>query len=430
MVCCEFVVPVLFPFGLWITQAWHPLVIQIAELTGPRGVTALLLLVNGALFDQLATGRDGADADPTLRPRRTLAAPRAALATAAIIAAALLLGALRMRQIDALAAMAPQLKVGLVQPNFAYPIDGHLTPGEARAQLSALQSESAALEREGADIVVWSESSYPGALPRALTHDLAPGASGMIRRGLHLPLIAGALTRDADNGELYNSAILIDREGWFVGRYDKVRLLAFGEYVPAIDAFPWLRNVTPEGVGRFTAGPGPGVMPLRMPDGRQWNIGPVICYEDILPSYLRRVGALHPDLLVNLTSDSWFGARAEPWQHLALAVFASVELRLATVRAVDTGVSTMIDPDGRVLRRTYAVDPFRDPHPPDRLLVTVPVISGGRTLFAVAGDWFAALCVGATVLVTALSRRRRTQTLGRATAQRSRTPLRSSSSGR
>jgi apolipoprotein N-acyltransferase len=214
-----------------------------------------------------------------------------------------------------------------------------------------------------------------------------------------------------------------------VGRYDKVRLLAFGEYVPAIEAFPWLRKVMPEGIGRFTAGPGPGVLPLTVPDGRQWHIGPVICYEDILPSYLRRVGALHPDLLVNLTSDSWFGARAEPWQHLALAVFASVELRVAAVRAVDTGVSTMIDPDGRVQRRTYAVDPFRDPHPPDRLLVTVPVISGGRTLFTVAGNWFAELCLGATILGIVFSRRRRMLALGGVTAETSPALLRPGSSG-
>jgi len=89
----------------------------------------------------------------------------------------------------------------------------------------------------------------------------------------------------------------------------------------------------------------------------------VICYEDILPRYLRRVGMLHPNLLVNLTSDSWFGADTEPWQHLALSVFASVELRVTLVRAVDSGISALIDPNGRLLQKTYADDPFRDPRP-------------------------------------------------------------------
>src|SRR5258708_16918155 len=57
MVSCELVVPQLFPCGQWISQAWQPLVIQIAELTGPLGVTALLMLVNGALYDVAVDGR-------------------------------------------------------------------------------------------------------------------------------------------------------------------------------------------------------------------------------------------------------------------------------------------------------------------------------------------------------------------------------------
>ncbi len=86
MVICELLVPQLFPCGQWITQAWHPLVIQIAELTGPLGVTALLMLVNGALYDAL------------VRPRVPHAYPL--LSAAAILAAALIFGAVRMRQVD------------------------------------------------------------------------------------------------------------------------------------------------------------------------------------------------------------------------------------------------------------------------------------------------------------------------------------------
>src|SRR5271170_3245615 len=107
MVSGELVVPQLFPCGQWISQAWQPLVIQIAELTGPLGVTALLMLVNGALYD-LAMDRR--------------AARYPALAAAALLAAALVFGALRIRQVDALVAQAPRLKVGLVQPNFPYAV--------------------------------------------------------------------------------------------------------------------------------------------------------------------------------------------------------------------------------------------------------------------------------------------------------------------
>src|SRR3981189_1347298 len=163
MVGCELGVPQLFPCGQWISQAWHPLVIQIAELTGPLGVTALLMLVNGALYDLAVDGR---------------AARYPALAAAALVAAALVFGAVRMRQVDEILAQAPRLKIGLVQPNFAYTADGEFSREEALRQVSALQGESRRLQRAGAQLVVWSEGSYPVALPRDFVADFAPESVG------------------------------------------------------------------------------------------------------------------------------------------------------------------------------------------------------------------------------------------------------------
>ena len=75
----------------------------------------------------------------------------------------------------------------------------------------------------------------------------------------------------------YNSALLLDHSGQAAGRYDKVRLLAFGEYIPGIDLFPWLRNLLPPGTGRFKAGAGPGIMPLQAGDGAGHGGGKDIC---------------------------------------------------------------------------------------------------------------------------------------------------------
>ena len=394
MVSCELLVPQLFPCGQWISQAWNLLVIQVSELTGPLGVTALLMMLNGALYDLI------------LEPR---AARYPAIAAAALLAAALIFGAVRMRQTDEIAARAPRLKVGLVQPNFAYTIDGEFSRDEALHQLTALQEQSRRLEREGAQLLVWSEGSFPIAVPRNFSADFSADSLAMIRRGFSVPTLIGAEMYDAAREDAFNSAILLDRNGNVAGRYDKVRLLAFGEYVPGIEAFPWLRKLLPEGAGRFTAGTGPGVISLQGPNGATWRLGPVICYEDILQGFLRGVGQLHPDLLVNLTSDSWFGADTEPWEHLALAVFASVELRVSMVRAVNSGVSALIDPNGRVTQKTYADDPYRHPRDADGIVVTAPKMAGGHTVFVAVGNLFAYLCLAATVgfLGGALVRARR-----------------------
>lgn len=394
MVSCELLVPQLFPAGQWISQAWNPLVIQVSELTGPLGVTALLMMVNGALYDL------------ELNPR---AARYPAMAAAGMLAAALIFGAVRMRQTDESAARAPHLKVGLVQPNFAYTIDGEFSRDEALRQLTALQEQSRRLEQGGAQLLVWSEGSFPIAVARDFSADFSADSLAMIRRGFSVPTLIGAEMYDAAHEDAFNSAILLDRNGKVAGHYDKVRLLAFGEYVPGIETFPWLRKLLPEGAGRFTAGTGPGVISLQGPNGDTWRLGPVICYEDILQGFLRGVGQLHPDLLVNLTSDSWFGADTEPWEHLALAVFASVELRVSMVRAVNSGVSALIDPNGRVTQKTYADDPYRQPRGADGIVVTAPKMAGGHTVFVAVGNLFAYLCLAATLgfLGGALVRARR-----------------------
>jgi apolipoprotein N-acyltransferase len=392
MVICEIIVPQVFPCGQWISQAWQPHVIQIAELTGPWGVTALLMMVNGALYDLIDDPR----------------AARWPLGSAAVVlAAALVFGHVRMREIDAMLTHAPWLKIGLVQPNIAYTVDGSISDEEAIRQLKALQGQSQRLEQMGADLTVWSEGSYPASLPRDFVADFSASSAAMVRRGLEKPTIIGASMVDTVHEELaYNSALLIDTDGGIGGRYDKVRLLAFGEYIPGIEYFPWLRDILPIGSGQFTAGAGPAIMPMRGPKGEMWMLGPVICYEDILPGFLRRVGALHPNLLVNLTSDSWFGAGSEPWEHLALSVYASVELRVAMVRAVNSGVSALIDPNGRVVAKSYADDPYRHPRPADGLLVAAPRMAGSDTIYVRYGWWFPTLCFLAVALMGALSLRR------------------------
>jgi apolipoprotein N-acyltransferase len=374
MVTGEFLVPQLFPCGQWITQAWHPLVIQIAELAGPLAVTGLLMLVNGASYDLIS--------------KHHAAAP-AASAAVVLVATSLIFGAIRMRQVDALIVRAPRLEIGLVQPNFAYTADGEFSTEEAERELTALQEQSRRLESSGAQLIIWSEGSYPVALPRDFAADFAPDSGAMIRRGFDTPLILGANTVESDQGDAFNSALLLDANGVATGRYDKVHLLAFGEYIPGVDLFPWISTLLPIGPGRFTAGSGPKILSLQVAGGRTWKLGPLICYEDILPGFVRQVGALHPDLLVNLTSDQWFGARTEPWEHLALSVFSTVELRVALVRAVNSGISALIDPNGRLIDKTYADDPYRHPRPSDGKLVSAPQMSGGRTLYVAWGDWFA-----------------------------------------
>jgi apolipoprotein N-acyltransferase len=385
MVTIELAMPQVFPFYLAISQAWNPHLIQIADLTGPIGVTALMLVFNGALLDAWMGWRAG----------RGRAALRPLVVAAALVVADISYGAVRIHQVDATRAAATKVKTGLVQANVG--ILEKWDPVEFAGLLETHQRLSAELARAGASLIVWPESSYPYPLPRTFAADFPDDDQRRVRRGFETPLLFGAVTLVTDRVQKpadrypYNTALMMDGQGRVTGKFDKVFLMLFGEYIPFYDSIPWFTKVFPE-ASNFSRGSEPASFPLRV-NGRDFKLGPLICYEDILPGFSRRVAKLQPNAFVNITNDAWFGRTAEPYQHLALAVFRSVEHRLEMVRAVNTGVSAHIDAAGRVLAQTTSVDPAETPRePPATLLVDLAMLEGGG-LYRHVGDLFAFLCL-------------------------------------
>ena len=395
MVAVELLMPQIFPYYLAISQAFVPAIIQIADLTGPLGVTALMLAFAGATADLVFSTQ-----------RRSWTAWRGVAIVGALIVADLGYGALRIHQADARRAAAPKVRTGLVQANVG--IIEKWDPAEFARLLVLHQRASAELQRAGAELVVWPESSYPYALPRTFAHDFAADDGRMVRRGFDTSLMFGAVTRTEGPPQKradrypYNTAIMMDAAGNATGSYDKVFLMMFGEYVPFYDQIPWFTEIFPE-ASNFSRGSEPGSFPLHAAAG-DFKLGPLICYEDILPSFARRVAKLQPNAFVNITNDAWFGRTAEPYQHLALAVFRAVEHRLEMVRAVNTGVSAHIDAAGRVLQATESVDPDDQPvAPPKTLLVDLAMLPGGG-LYRTVGDLFGFLCLLSLVALLAWPR--------------------------
>ncbi len=375
MTAIELVVPFLFPWYLAITQAWVRPVIQIADLTGPLGVSFLLVLSSAALYE-LWEARRG---------RRRLPWRSLGLASGAIVAA-LLYGQIRIHQVEARRAAAPHAKVGLVQANIG--IHEKFVPGLREQQLALHQRLSAELAGRGADLIVWPESAYPYVLSRAQATDFPPDDARRVQRGFDRPILFGAIT--VGSGPYpYNTALMLDERGQFTGSFDKNFLLVFGEYIPFYEHIKWFRDLIPES-SNFARGEGVATFPFR---GRR--LGPMICYEDIIPSFGRRLVHLpageRPHLLVNITNDAWFGATSEPYEHLALAVYRAVEHRLDLVRAVNTGVSAFVDATGRLVEQSPAVDPDRTLDvQPQTLLADVALLDASGP-YGTLGDTFGAL---------------------------------------
>ncbi len=400
-VACELCVPYVFPWYLAITQAWVPTVIQIADITGPLGVSFLLVLSNGALFDVLhALGR----AKPGRRLRAFLGAPLLAVGT---IVLCLLYGTVRIRQVDTQRASAEKLRVGVVQANVG--IHEKFVPGLREQQHQLHLKLSQELTAKGADLLVWPESSYPYPLLRPVRGDLPERDGRKVQRGFSTPIFFGALTvgpgADGDL-DIYNTAVLFDREGKTVGTFDKNFLLIFGEYLPFAHQLAWLRELIPA-ISNFSRGTETTTFPFEL-RGKRYSLGPMICYEDIIPAFGRRLFSdpNPPNLMVNITNDAWFGATSEPYEHLALAVYRAVEHRVELVRAVNTGVSAFVDAAGRVYQKGPSVDPQLQPDAqPVTLLGDMALLPPGG-LYQRLGETFGFGCLTIVILLGALSRQR------------------------
>lgn len=174
-----------------------------------------------------------------------------------------------------------------------------------------------------------------------------------------------------------NSAVLLGPDGGEIGRYDKIDLVPFGEYVPPL--FSFVNRVTQE-AGDFV----PGDTIKVLPAGPQ-KLGVFICYEAAFPDLVRQFAAAGADVLVNLSNDGYFGHTQARAQHLLIARMRAVENRRFLIRSTNDGLSVIVDPAGKMIQRLPA---FRE------LAAIVRYGSIQETTFYTRhGDWFAWSCL-------------------------------------
>ena len=188
-------------------------------------------------------------------------------------------------------------------------------------------------------LVIWPETAIPWILDQAQG---ALEASAIAARGA--PLILGVQRRD--QGRYFNSLALLDRVGTVTAIYDKSHLVPFGEYMPLGEVMArfGIHGLASSEGGGFSAGVSPEL--IEVPD-----IGPIlplICYEGIFAEEVNAVQG-RARLMVLITNDAWFGTDSGPYQHFALARLRAIEQGLPLARVANTGVSGMIDAQGRVL---------------------------------------------------------------------------------
>ena len=367
-----------FPWNLLGTaQVDNISLTRITMLTGVYGVSFEIMLVNVAF------------AAAFLVPRKK----RAALLMASV-AAAIVLQAGRLVDPPAIATDHNAL---LLQENL--PVDANWTREnfeqtlhelvEMSAQQAGTSASAGNSGRSQVALIVWPESPAPfyTADPffREALSDLARRTQTWVVTGAIGSVPAGG---GAPASQVFNSAAVIGPTGNWAGRYDKVHLVPFGEYLPFPKLFAFAGGLTKE-VGEFQSGA--SRTPL---DAAGAKLGVFICYESVFPGEVRQFADRGAQVLVNLSNDGWYGDSGAYAQHLNQTRMRAIENDRWLLSATNTGVTASIDPYGRIVARL----PRKE-----RAALDAPyALTSVTTVYTRHGDWFAWLCaiISAGALVT------------------------------
>jgi apolipoprotein N-acyltransferase len=348
------------PWGLLGATQWNfrPTLGPVA-VGGVWALSFVVMAANVALAVALLTG-----ARP---PRRRVAALLAA--GAAVVAA------------PASWALVPDagatelVRIAGIQPGVVQGPELRFRAGEAATQ---------ALAGEDLDLVVWGESSVGFDLASRPRHAARLAAAA---RRAGADLLANVDARRGGAGGIYKSSVLVG-PGGSKGRYDKMRLVPFGEYVPLESVLGWVRGMTEAAPENRRRGTGLAVLES---DGLR--LGPLVCFESAFPDLTRHLARRGADLVVVQSATTTFQESWAPEQHAALAALRAVESGRPVVHATLTGVSAAFD--SRARRLTWRGTGFRGSY-----VVDVPIIQGARaeTLYVRFGDWVPVLSVALLVL--------------------------------
>ncbi len=225
-------------------------------------------------------------------------------------------------------------------------------------------SEKALSEHPEADVLVWPESAIPDYLDQEYSNRRRPKKIKTFLSQTQKGLITGAYSRESlfSKGfpsssleKSYNALFAFDADGTLSSPpYRKHQLLAFGEYTPFAQWFPYLNEISPSGVG-FSPGPGPSVI-----DYSFFKFAPQICYESLYPDLNRHSVLLGAQILINITNDSWFGTGFEPQQHLSMTFARAIENRRPLLRVTNTGITSAIDASGIILTQSPIYQEWSD----------------------------------------------------------------------
>ncbi len=336
--------------------------IQMADITGVYGLSFVILLVNASLYMALLQWS-----------KRTFPFQEVAI-TILLLLGFLVYGYLRMGAVDRQTIQDPPLKIGLVQGN----IDQSIKWDESfqKETLKIYERLSLKVAEGKPDLIIWPETATPFFFQEAKEYQ--PLVLGIPKK-TNAFLLFGTPSYKIERGKVhhYNSALMVSPAGELRGKYDKIHLVPYGEYVP-LGEYLSLGSLG-EGIGNFKSGK--ETFNFTLPQGK---FGILICFEIIFPDLCRKFVREGANFLVTITNDAWFGRTSAPRQHLTIATFRAIENRVFIARSANTGISAFIDPVGRIMKQGGIFT--------EEAMNGTITLSKEKTFYTLFGDVFSWIC--------------------------------------
>ena len=312
----EFGFPHIFPWHIGCGQTSFLPVFQLASIFGIYGITFLVVMVNTTLFDCMESARS-----KTSFPKWAVIISIAALATT------LYWGSNRVQMIEDKIESSDKIRIAMIQSRL-----------RSSKHFSAIMQLSRKALGAGAELLIWPENAMG---INTFNESNILKIHQMIKQ-FHVPMILGAAYHTTDKKSVYSSSFLVNEKGKFEGKYNKIKTVPISEGIPFDLRWPWFEKKYPQ---FFTVKKGN--------NRAYWNLfgkifSPIICYEAIFSSFVRKNIEGGANVLVNLTNDVWFNKSDAAYQHLMLTTVRAVEFGVPFLRSTLTGITTWTDPSGKM----------------------------------------------------------------------------------
>jgi apolipoprotein N-acyltransferase len=356
--------------------------IQIASITGVYGLSFLIVLVNVAVTHVALA----------LLRRPTTPISQSSVMIPLAVATVLLVVCLGYGHVSLSSQPStPTFKVAVIQGNIPQETKWH--KDATSWVLAKYQSLTYTAAKQDPLLIVWPETAIPGDVKH---HPELKGFVEHLAQATKTHLLVGSaenakFDRHKSRDHSYNSMFLFSPEGSIIAEYRKMVLLPFGEYPPLQGWITWPSTIV-SSMGATL--PGTEYTIFRV---SKTLLGTTICWEALFSEHFREFVNRGARLMIAASNEAWFGDTAAPYQVLAMTVFRAVENRVAVVRAANTGLSSVIDPFGRIISRV------RDANDKelfiDGILTTSVPVSMTETFYTRHGDIFAFLTITVSIVM-------------------------------